>query len=450
MKTLKKMTCNRGLILLVTVALSSQSVLGKAVRPKINTKLSLYHELSTEGIRAHAKQLRKQARGGKKLDKEDWQAIHKGWQAEYNLARVELEGLHEEYDDTYTVEDVVEIVHRLEQKLESLSKRDKWDRNQTISNFKKEYPNHGAIENLIEKLKQQYDNELHYLDRIYSKVKYLNDGIPTMHYSPEFEGKISKVLGKTFLRDELWQYVEVGNLQEAVWQLDEAGWKKDAQELENILRRELEEGEFVFEQDTGLLLFKSGIRAIKKMPGSAKGELVSYQLDRMLGLNAFPITTSRTIDFTEYDAPIMQVSLQLIIPSHGRYEMRRGGSLYPEYMRFIGDNTCFLDCDRRRARTHALFSLDWDGVDTISPLRGRAIKVDGEYALVSADEHIKFLRSHPQLHYFAPDFIARLQNLTTEEIRDTIQPYAEEKTDKVVAAFQEVVAEYLQIAKELQ
>ncbi len=170
-------------------------------------------------------------------------------------------------------------------------------------------------------------------------------------------------------------YLEVGNIQEVIWQLRERGLVKHAATLEKLVTDVLQNAEMAVEDKrtfggiTGAreLEFTNGVRAVAKSWDQAKAIAMS-ELDKLIGTNIFPLTVHRKF------AQGRDYVLQLFIERAKHYTE-------PPLVGY--DESVQALTETRRANTLALLSAYWDSGfhNRMIPSRGRAFMIDGGEAL---------------------------------------------------------------------
>lgn len=297
----------------------------------------------------------------------------------------------------------------------------------------------------------------HLLAEHYAVVKNLTAGIPKMNYAPQFFDEMQMIIDNTPFARQLQEFIDVGNLQEVVWYLDEAGFSEASIAFEKLLIRELMDGKIVerFLSDN-VVKFSSGVVGFFKRNDR---EFLSYKIDNLLRTKAFPLTVQRDLERgVDSKSVIERGSLQLVVENPSSMLDRQAlGRKYHAYQRFIDAPSYphkgqYLEdeVDLQRIKTLRLFTLDMDNVgapqNRITPLKGRTFKIDGEGSDLggfsfnqSKDYWLKELYEKPTTFYRTPEFIEHLQSISRSEIEETV-------SDSAVADFlQEMIDEYLQL-----
>ena len=241
-----------------TTVASLSSTSEKIQRTEEEAAKALVH--LTEAHQA-AKPIMKKARVGGILQGQEAEQVHKYWMAKLNLEKAQE----------------LELIYK---------NRDK-------AGYETDLPR-----STQEDLEQRYHMREEWHVHRYEVVKNLSPlALPRMQYDAQFMQKMQTIIDSTPLADELLRYVHAGNLQEVIWQLDETGFEHAARRFEELLTKELLEGEIIADKEiegVRVLLLKSGVVGIFKGDAYSKyGEIASYQIDKLIGTNAFPLTVLR-------------------------------------------------------------------------------------------------------------------------------------------------------------
>ncbi len=229
------------------------------------------------------------------------------------------------------------------------------------------------------------------------------------------------------------ELIQVGNLQEIIWQLQETGMLDQAAKLEQLLADTLTTEKIVSVERTSLgtsgarlVSFANGLRGVYKVSHAAHEEAM-YRLDKLLGTHVFPITVMRTIG-DEIG------SMQLFIenaPSATDIKIMRRKS---------GDGRSVSNSAAINTLRLLGHDSDYDNAqNTLFPIKGRAIAIDGGHAFLPSKgwqglwkhfrEHLgqsdeeQFSDAQVYREYRIDlDFISRLEKITPEQIEVVIAP----------------------------
>lgn len=306
-----------------------------------------------------------------------------------------------------------------------------------------------------EVIHRQYAYDQYLLAKHYAIVKNLTAGIPKMNYAPQFLHEMQMIIDNTPFAKQLQEFIDVGNLQEVMWSLDEAGFTDASIAFEKLLIHELRNGKI--EQLSGdVVKFASGVVGFFKRNDR---EFLSYKIDSLLKTKTFPLTVRRNLERVINDKSVIERgSIQLVVENPSSMLDRQAlGQQYHAYQRFI-DAPNYLHkgqyledkIDLQRIKTLRLFTLDMDNYgapqNRITPLRGRTFKIDGGGSDLgsstfnqSKDYWLKELHEKPSTFYRAPEFIEHLQNISRLEIEETVS------SSDVADFLQEMIDEYLQL-----
>ena len=317
----------------------------------------------------------------------------------------------------------------------------------------------------LEAAHQQY---LKYWDHIYGVAKNLTNDLPEVKYAPEFTSKVSAIIDSTAINNELSVLVKLGNLQEVIWKLDEHGFTSEATAMTKLIEDVLMNGEIISKDTKALsagntkpllLEFSSGLKGVFKgdygqhddllLHDVPQLEIAAYKFDQLLGLHVFPITVPRQLD--GYSG-----SVQLFIDG-------TAGDFY-EYYSYLGligkDIPPKLD-----AKNRTFFALTMDNdidayvFNNIKPIAGRLIKIDADQAFSptlyqSAGKDLReYLLENPEhlesLHT-APDFITRLDSITTAQLEEIFQPlFDPQEAVGIVKELHKNIRSYVNAARQL-
>ena len=369
-----------------------------------------------------AKPIMQKARAGGILQSQEAEQVHKYWLAKLNLEKAQE----------------LELIYK---------NRDK-------AGYETALPR-----STQEDIEQRYHMREEWHVHRYEIVKNLSPlALPRMQYDAQFMQKMQTIIDSTPLADELLRYVHAGNLQEVIWQLDEAGFELAARRFEELLTKELQGGEIVAETEVEgvrVLVLKSGVAGIFKGDAYSKhGEIASYQIDKLIGTNAFPLTVLR-------DAG----SLQLFIESLPQKQNYMSSPFttdfndkYLAYVNFMDFADAYKHIEGeydKKVTTLHIFSMDSDSVhNKIYPLQGRITKIDGAQALnteFALEDLLPYMQENPQSLSFAPEIIARLKRLDAQQIEAALRPHIhpyDDDLDEIVSTVQALQKAYLELAKQ--
>ena len=308
-------------------------------------------------------------------------------------------------------------------------------------------------------ISRQYAYYQHVLAEHYALVKNLTAGIPKMNYAPQFSDEMQMIIDNTPFARQLQEFIDVGNLQEVVWYLDEAGFTSASIAFEKLLIRELRDGKIEQQLLSGnVVKFRSGVIGFFKRNDR---EFLSYKIDKLLKTKAFPLTVQRDLKrgaIIDGKSVIERGSIQLVVENPSSMLDRQAlGRKYHAYQSFIDapsyphkEQYLEDDLDLQRIKTLRLFTLDIDNYgapqNRITPLKGRTFKIDGEgsdFGSFSENQSkhywLKELQEKPETFYQTAEFIEHLQSLSRLEIEETVNDSA------VADLLQEMIDEYLQL-----
>ena len=305
--------------------------------------------------------------------------------------------------------------------------------------FNEQYPKHVANQ----KLEDEHQQHLEYWHKIYDTTKNLTDGLPEVKYAPEFASKISAIINSTAIDTELSALVKLGNLQEVIWKLDEHGFTSEATAMTKLIEDVLMNGA-ITSKDTKalsigatkplLLEFSNGLKGVFKGDYGQhdkwlqsydwpQREIAAYKLDQLLDLHVFPVTVPRQIGDYKGGG-----SVQLFIDG-------AAGDFYKQYVSYLELIGKYIPPDSHNTagkfdtknRTFFALTMDMDtdaySFNNIKPVAGRLIKIDAEQAFYSFYRSAgEDLLENPENFYTAPDFIARLDSITTAQLEAIFQP----------------------------
>lgn len=298
--------------------------------------------------------------------------------------------------------------------------------------------------------------------------------------SPTFVQSIMQIISGTEITAELEELLTDGYLQEVIWRLRDIGDVDRAVQLEQELLQVLAHDDIV-DIDTQVrsrghnflhvVRFANGVRGVLKhgySERSAGREELAYHFDRLVGLDVFPLTVFRKL---EQDLDILQMfeitdkgwgAMQLFMPHAAdaaeiaMFIALRRAAVYgdirawafagvPDELRkdkVLGNAySSFIPPMQPRIGTLKFLIGDADDAHAgnyMFPVRGRSFTVDADFAferdtlasspIVDA-EHINRLFDNPHEYFTDTDFIARLENLTLEQIEAALQPLIDKYTE---------------------
>ena len=247
----------------------------------------------------------------------------------------------------------------------------------------------------------------------------------------KFANSIAAMLYTTAVDHEL---IEMGNLQEIIWQLQETGMPDQAAQLEQLLADTLMTEKIVSLEHIGqgvagarLVTFANGLRGVFKA-SRATHEVAMYRLDQLLGTHVFPITVMRTIGD---ETGSMQLFIENAASAADIKEIRRKE-----------DGDMLRVPSPAAINTLRLLGYDNDnhGHNYLFPIKGRVIAIDGDYAFShrsrgwqglwqhfreylgqSEEEQLKHQPVYME-YRIDPAFISRLEKITPEQIDAVLAP----------------------------
>lgn len=288
-------------------------------------------------------------------------------------------------------------------------------------------------------------------------------------YSDELMENIAELTDGTALADEVNELVEAGNLQEIIWRLREEGMVDKADRFEKYISDTLATGEFVKEGESFTVKFANGIEATAYPYTSdeihSELMLAMYRLDKLVGTNTLPMMVRR-------GDKLMELNTHNLVGTGQIRKLREAEGV-------VGTDVPIS----KEVSTFRLLSsrLDSDD-DMLLPLKGRAIDINyPEYAFrvttgdprgrslsnlwesfsasqgkkldeLSHDDLLKMSKDerHTVLgyqkvdgHLTDPEFIARLEKITPEQVDEVAKPIYKAVAE-IVAPGNDAVREYLQ------
>ncbi len=391
------------------------------------------------------KALQQQARQGEKLSATELQAIYEGRVAALAVEKAEkLVAIHRQYPpDNHSPEDIAAAVQRRDKELADYFARMEYDIKQE---FIAKYPRYAAIE----ELEAEHQQDLAEWRKIYDVAKDLTDGIPAMRYGREFTDKMSAIIDTTPIATELFDLVKVGGLQEVVWRLDEGGFATEATAMKKLIEDVLTNAKIVGTDDQALkgstrpqlLEFDSGLRGVFK--GNWEREVAAYRFDQLLGLNVFPITVPRRMDGYQGSG-----SVQLFIDGAKGDFFRQ----YFNYAKLIGKDIHGTSKYVARNNTFFMLMLDTDGNDfnNLATISGRSMTIDAGRAFKDNPRSVDRIKENIKRYplYLDADFIARLDNITLEQLEAIFQPLLATEYVDIVNRLHANMRNYVAAARQL-
>lgn len=183
---------------------------------------------------------------------------------------------------------------------------------------------------------RQHAYNHHLLAEHYAVVKNLTAGIPKMNYAPQFLAEMQMITENTPFARQLQEFIDVGNLQEVVWFLDEVGFTDASIAFEKLLSRELKNGKIEQLLSSNVVKFKSGIVGFLK--GNDR-EFLTYKIDNLLKTKTFPLTIQRDPErVIDGNSVIEGGPIQLVVENpSSMLDQQALGRKYHAYQRFIDE-----------------------------------------------------------------------------------------------------------------
>ena len=248
-------------------------------------------------------------------------------------------------------------------------------------------------------------------------------------YQQEITDNIVSIVANTPISKEVDELLEVGNIQEIIWRLREENFSDQAMALEKFIAHKLETDEIVkiIEMDMGatkpqLIELRSGLRGVLKTSGYAK-EVALFNLDKLIGTNVYPTTILRTVDGE-------QRSVQLFIENS--WHAYKVATELAEN----GDNVSkHAPPMPKDIKTLRLLGGDWDANagSWLYPAKGRTVAVDGGEAFkfnkTETEDKWRFFHKNKEDFLTSEEFVARLEAITAEQIREVVKPISSQWAD---------------------
>ena len=404
-------------------------------------------------------------------------SIYEGRVAALEIVKAKkLEAIHKQYPDSHSSEEIAAAITQRDVKIAEIEKnpisRYDWHYRDTFigevnTEFNEQYPKHLAMQ----KLEDEHQQYLEHWHAIYDVTKNLTAGLPEVKYAHEFASKISTIINSTAIDTELSALVKLGNLQEVIWKLAEHGFTSEATAMTRLIEDVLMNGEIISKDAKALsigatkpllLELSNGLKGVFKGDYGQydkwqrsydwpQREIAAYKFDQLLGLNVFPITVPRRIGDYKGGG-----SVQLFIDA-------AAGDFYKQYVRYlelIGKDIPPNSHDTAgnistKNRTFFALTMDMDTdayvFNNIEPIAGRLIKIDAEQAFYSLYRSTgEDLLEKPAKFYTAPDFIARLDSITTAQLEAIFQPlFDPQDAAGIVKELHKNIRSYVDAARQL-
>ncbi|MDE3269596.1 MAG: hypothetical protein OYH77_04870 [Pseudomonadota bacterium] len=406
--------------------------------------------------------LAQRARDGDTLTVDELRTIHEGRMATLEIEQAkEIAAIYKKHPEYHPPAEVAAAKERRDEQLANTSMFDNGIRRRIQEEFANKYPKHLAIENV----EKEYQPKIEYQQKVYKLAKDLTDGAPKITYESEFSRELAAIISETSIADELDGLVAHGNLQEVVWRLEESGFSSEADRITAIIEDTLMNGEIVNRDELALkqgatkpllVEFKNGLKGVFKgdygqyqqWPSYAdwpQREIAAHRLDKLFGLNVFPITVPRKLTANEG-------AIQLFIDGAGKDYRNQ----YIAYHELIGKELYHNKAtDRTKNFTFFKLTADRDGdayfFNNIHPVVGRTVKIDAEQAFYQTYESAgESLLKRPEEFYTDPDFIAHLDSITVAELEEVFQPlFSSEHASAIAAGTHEDIRSYVDAVREL-
>ena len=323
-----------------------------------------------------------------------------------------------------------EASHRLIQQGKELQAQARQGQKMSEQELEKIYQARRAELEATDLTEQERTQRLEELENTFSIVKNLTEGIPQMQYSAEFTAQMNAIINDTHIADELQQYVQVGNLQEVLWRLEESGLSDEALQLEKIIKRGMvDDNAYHYNQwiiggniPTKL---KNGIVAYESM---ILEDLIVYRLDKLFDTKVVPMVVNegdaRTSRHLPFEATLGLHIERALSPGVGNVKTYMQdkeniifANKYTAYLDFIGMEQVEpppLTAEHLQRAQLLRYVADSGEANGTYPLRGRALEFDVFYD--SGKPKITWDVS--QLDFVEHEFIARLQKITLDDFEE--------------------------------
>ena len=260
-------------------------------------------------------------------------------------------------------------------------------------------------------------------------------GLPRkIELSPRLRSEIERITHGTGIGEELMQ---VGNLQEVVWQLREMGAGQQSEELTLLLRDTLENAEIVAMEDIGvgrsgaqLVKFANGLRGVFKTEHTDEDkfirEVMVYHFDRLIGTHVFPLTTLRVIDGEEGS---MQLFIENSMSAFDIVEKRLDMMEERRDIYSLDRIADILEVESPNVKTLKLLTLNSDHINPqnyLFPFAGRIVAIDGSRSFSgrgdAVKEIVRHLRASPDAYNLDPTLVSQLVGVssTLTEVDDAL------------------------------
>ena len=279
---------------------------------------------------------------------------------------------------------------------------------------------------------QARTQQLEELEQTFSIVKNLIDGIPQMQYSDELTAQMNAIINNTNIADELQQYVQVGNLQEVMWRLDEAGLQDEALRFEQVLQIGMID-DYSYSRYSYQWMIGSSIptklnNGMAIYPYGQLDNLIAYKLDKLFGTKVVPLTANISEvqlggrHMPDSDNRTLHLERVLSLEVDHVKKLKRDkveiifANKYKAYLDFIGmeqvEPPPLTDGYLQRAQLMRYVTASGE-VNGTYPLLGRALEFD----IVSIPSYYRTesVMDVNKINFVEPEFIARLQKITLDD-----------------------------------
>ncbi len=243
--------------------------------------------------------------------------------------------------------------------------------------------------------------------------------------APLLVEKIRAVSGDV-LDDELEELLEVSNVQEIIWRLQEQGAVDRAAALQALLQHQLEHSAVRSVRNlrggvsgARLIELDDGLRAVLKTVDNDKDafgrELQLYRFDNLTGMQVVPLTTTRALAGEKGSVQLyVENSLSAFdILVAKRRQLGLSRNVQDSHVLF---NRAITPPASPAVKTLRLLSLDSDDDNPgnyLFPSRGRQIAIDGGRAFTAnaekVAENIRHLQEHPEEYLLDEHLIANME-----------------------------------------
>ena len=243
--------------------------------------------------------------------------------------------------------------------------------------------------------------------------------------APLLVEKIRAVSGDV-LGDELEELLEVSNVQEIIWRLQEQGAVDRAAALQALLQHQLEHSAVRSVRNLSdglsgarLIELDDGLRAVFKTVDNDKDafgrELLLYRFDNLIGTHVVPLTTIRTLAGEKGSLQLYvenSLSALDILVTKRRQLGLSWGAQYSHVL----FNRAITPPASPAVKTLRLLSLDTDNDNPGNYLllsRGRQIAIDGGRTFTAnteqVAENIRHLQEHPEEYLLDEHLVANME-----------------------------------------